>query len=544
MKLVNSLKIIEQLQLWDKAKDKYIRFILWKKQIEFLKLIHTKRLIIILKKRQTGISQLTGADSLIQAMFRENFTVLVLSITGGEAEEYLKRIRDMYRMYDDEIKQINPCVKGEEAGDEIVFASGSRIISLSAQKGRGRTGNRIIIDEAAFITKKLSHTDLEEVLKANEAVVEKAEGQIILISTANGPNKFKQMYLKAINKISSYTPFFFSCWDDPTFTKAMRAQIVKDHGEDHANQEHPRTWQEAFLASGRLRFDKPALEYYAQKMIAKPLLVGNITTQGIEITEEGNIKFFSKKDIRGQYFISADVAEGLEHGDNSIAKVFNIKTQEQVAEWSGHCEPSEFGTILYFMGRHYNNAYIAPEANNHGHATIIQLKNVHEYPEELIFESNYIKERPDDDFNIPEKRYGWQTTNVTKKLIIDKMAQELIKKQLPKLSIEDIEEFYTYIIDAKGATNADTGMKDDRVMAWAIGRYLLPFYEIKEYQDYQKCINCEHLYKDKMLCGKTERNCKSNEICSMFREPYFEIDQKELEKLRKKAYLITSGGQH
>lgn len=530
MKLLKSFKIIEQLQLWDSSIGQYIQFKLWPKQIEFLNLILTSLKVIILKKRQTGISQLTGADSLVQCMFRENFTVLILSITGGDAVEYLKRIRDMYRLYNGPIKKVNPCVKGEDAGDEMVFASGSRLISLSAQKGRGRTGDRIIIDEAAFINSKLSHIELTEVLKAIEAVIEKAGGQIILVSTANGSNKFKEMFNDAMKKRNNYSSFFFSCWDDPTFTGEKRQGIIDDYGEDHTNQEHPRTHQEAFLSSGSPRFDKKALEYYTP-LIVKPLLIGNITENGVEKTEQGDIQFFKKKKNRGQYIIFADVAEGLEHGDRSIAKVFDIETQELTAEWAGLIEHGEFGSVLYYMAIHYNNAHVAPEANNHGHASIIQLKNVHNYPEMLIFESNFVREKPDDDFKNPEKRFGWLTTSKTKKIIIDNLAQMLIKHLVPYLSFEDIEELKTYIKDKDGKTNAERGYFDDRVMCSAIAYYLLQFYELVLYLDWQKCTNCQYYNEDTQTCRETQRKLKDNDICVLYQEDELEFDEKEFAKL-------------
>lgn len=536
MKVVNSLQLIEQLQLYDKTKQDFIYFRLWPKQKEFLELIHTKSKVIILKKRQTGISTLTGADSLIQCISKTNFTVLVLSITADDAQEYLQRIRDMYNSAPQWLKDINPCTKGLDAGDEMWFTSGSRIISLSARSGRSRTADRVIIDEAAFITRKKSNIELDEVLKAIEAVIEKAAGQLILISTANGPNKFKAMFVAAWNKVTNFIPFFFSCWDDPTFTPEARQKVVEDYGVDHANQEHPRNWEEAFLSSGRIRFDKETLEYYTQNRIIKPALIGDITSLGVEKNDQGNIKFFQKKKKHGQYVIFADVAEGLEvdgvpKGDRSIAKVFDLETQEQVAEWSGWIEFASFGTILYHMGVHWNNAYIAPEANNHGHASIVQLKNVHEYPPELIFESNYVREKADDAFKHPERRFGWVTSSTTKKLIIDNLAERLLKHTVPYLCCEDLEELYSYIVDKKGATNAEAGTFDDRVMCLAIAYYLLQFYELKFLDEWEKCANCDNCSEGR--CDLTQRQVDPDDKCVLYEEIYFELPEKELDSFTK-----------
>lgn len=97
MILCDCEKYIERLQLWDKRFSKWIPFKLWPIQKQWMKQLYSKRLLIALKKRQMGWSQLTGADSLVQCMFRPNFTVLVLSISADDARVFLDRIRDMYR---------------------------------------------------------------------------------------------------------------------------------------------------------------------------------------------------------------------------------------------------------------------------------------------------------------------------------------------------------------------------------------------------------------------------------------------------------------
>jgi len=241
MKLIKSLPLIQELYLWDITTSEWIQFKLWPKQVEFLYALHSHRDIIDLKKRQVGASQLCGADTLIQCM-GSNFKCPVLSIAKDEAEEFIGRVRDSYKLiptFDQldleyeknknisphrimlaKLKNKNKLIKGRDAGPNMWWESGSKIISLSAHKGRGKTGNRIIIDEAAHINTKNSHITLDEVFKAIEATVEKAGGQIIVISTANGTsNKFCQMWEDAVSGKSGIFPFFFDCWSDPTFTK-------------------------------------------------------------------------------------------------------------------------------------------------------------------------------------------------------------------------------------------------------------------------------------------------------------------------------------
>lgn len=515
MRLINSLPFIEQLQLWDKKAEQYIQFKLWPRQKELHEVILSHRFIILLKKRQVGATQLVCADSLIQCKYQENFTTLLLSKTGDDATVALARVRPMHLSLPEEVRGINPIIKGEETGEELHFTSGSSFVSLPAIKGRGRTANRVIIDEGAFIVPRISHTTLEDVLMAVVPTVEKAEGQIIIISTANGMGKYQEMFAKAMAGKSNYKPFFFDCYSDPTFTPEKRVQIVKDYGEDHANSEYPRTWQEAFLSSGRPRFDRKVLQEYENNKLI-PIVRGEITDKGVEKNDRGAMLFFQKKIDNGQYAVFADVAEGLEGGDYSCAKVFNIANWEQIAEWHGHVEHAEFGSVLARIGRHYNNAQICPEANNHGAATIIQLRNVEKYPEKLIFESSFMKLRPDDDYKNPEKRFGWYTTTRTKKIIIDNLAQMLNKKEIAGLSEQDIGELFTYIIENNGSTNAEQNCNDDRVMTLAIACYVLRFLKYRETKQWEICLGCQHYDEEVKTCKKTGRICKSSSYCILF----------------------------
>jgi len=511
-----------------------MKFILWIRQTQFLDVLHTykPKRVIILKKRQTGISQLTGADSLAQCMILEGFTVLILSKSGPDAKEYLKRVSDMYKTIPEELRVLSPLIKDTQ--EEMMFQNGSRLVSLPANRGAGFTADRVIIDEAAFITRSETKIDLKTVFQRVEPTLDKSEGQLILISTANGNNLFARYYRRAKAELSNYKAFFFSCYDDPTFSEAKRLEIIKDNDEDHANQEYPRTDTEAFLSSGRPRFNIQKLEEYQETKLYEVKLRGDMDLED-NITEnpKGYIKFFRKYKPDGQYIIIADVAEGLEHGDYSCGKVIDLITWEQVAEWHGHIEHNEFGTELVKLARHYNNAVIVVENNNHGNSTITQIRKVELYPEELIFESNYAKEKADDDFKTPEKRFGWMTTVRTKKVIIDNLAKLLNDGMIPGLTEDDIDELSTYVIDAKGATNAEDDCFDDRVMTLAIAYYVIQFIEIQNKPHTAGCESCEFFQANLSMCLQTKRKACLEQWCRLFSLFTFEKGWYKPESKRK-----------
>ena len=560
MIFANSIPLIEKLQLWDKKSNKWIPFKLWPIQVSWVNFLHQHLKVLSLKKRQVGWSQVCGADSLIQCMLKENFTVLALSITGDDARVFLDRIRGMHQQiptpdeYSQQLKDgkapdkhmmelvtmkhVNRVTKGADAGDEMVFSSGSSIVSLSAQKGRGRTADRVILDEMAFYTSRNAKIDLATVLKSIAPTLERAEGQLVGITTANGRGQQYDMWMGSINGTNNFKNFFVSCWDDPDFTEEKRRKIIEDHGEDHANQEYPRTWKEAFLASGRPRFESHELDWYEMNRQLEPIFRGDLLEDVDEITEnsKGNFKVYQKYKQIGQYMIVADVAEGLEKGDYSVAKVLDRYTWEVVAEWHGHIEHALFGTILAKMGRMYNNAIQIPEANNHGHSAITQLRYGEKYPEQLIFEHNIVmKPTPDEDFRDPNRRKGWRTTPKTRPLIINALAKAILKHTIPCLCKEDISELFSFVIHPNGKAEAEDKCFDDRVIVLGIAYYLLQnetfqqFYPFEQKKEHEICGICQHFRVKERddkdgICQQSKRKCKPVSWCSLYEKFEYEDD--------------------
>jgi hypothetical protein len=528
----NTIRLIEVMNIYDKARGCYIKFNLWKKQKELLIKIHTCRFIIILKKRQAGISQLVGADSLCQCMALTNFTVLILSKSGDDAKEFLIRVKDMYDSLDQHIKDVNPIIKNTQ--DEMSFSNGARIKSLPANKGAGMTADRVVIDEAGFITLRDSHIELDNVLRRVQPTVEKAKGQLIILSTANGMNRFAKMYKKAKNKLSNYYAFFFSCHDDPTFSHEDRLNIIKDYGEDHANQEYPRTDQEAFLSSGRPRFDQTALKWYEENTI-KEYLSAEILEDGIIESSNGRFNVYKKR-IPGSYAIIADVAEGLEKNDYSVFKVVNMHDKQIYADWRGHVEPSAFGDIITWTARVYYNALIIVEANNHGHAVLVQIKNTNKYPESLIFEHDILgRETLDDAYDNPVARYGWRTTTSSRPLIINNLGKMILERSMPRVSEGDIEELQSFIINKNGKAEADTSCYDDRVMALAMFNYLLNLDEFFIHypqfipKENQKCSKCDYLKG--IICTESQRTCDPGDSCRLFNRTEWSPDSSDYNRV-------------
>jgi hypothetical protein len=180
------------------------------------------------------------------------------------------------------------------------------------------------------------------------------------------------------------------------------------------------------------------------------------------------------------------------------------------------------------MGLHWNNAFLIVECNNHGIATITQIKNRH-YPDALIFKSNYTTARPDDKYQNPQKRYGWQTSIRTKPIIIDNLADYLLKKLVPGLTKQDILELSKYVRDAKGRTNAERGKHDDRVMVLAIFYYVQQFIRRLTYDEkYGKFQHCNNYYQTEGVCMRTNMLKQKNDVCTLHDQINYDVQQQTL----------------
>ncbi|MHA2039215.1 MAG: hypothetical protein ACW98X_22540, partial [Promethearchaeota archaeon] len=272
-------------------------------------------------------------------------------------------------------------------------------------------------------------------------------------------------------------------------------------------------------------------EKYRENVL-KPIFKGELDYQHDTFEEniKGRLELYEELKPDGQYIIFADVAEGLEKGDYSVAKVFDYETYNQVCEWHGHIEHSIFGSVMASLGRIYNMATLVVESNNHGHSSLTQIKNVEKYPDTQIFEHNVLnREKVDDDFKDPEKRAGWRTTNKTRPLIINCLASLILQQVISQFSEGDIEELESFVINANGKAEAEENFYDDRVMVLCIAYYLLTndtflvFYPFRKRLESEHCGTCHYLKRKLMddnfgYCSYTRRKKTSNNFCPLFKE--------------------------
>lgn len=486
-------------------------------QRELFKNMHYRN--IILKARQLGFS--TGIDIYLldQALFNKNLSCgIIAQDLPAAGEIFSTKISipfDNLPVWLRATFQINTRREGANGG-HIEFAHGSKIrVSTSFRSG---TVQRLHISEHGKICAKYPAKAKEVRTGTLNAI---KDGCIVFIeSTAEGVGgDFHTMSTRAMDlgqlnlplTSQDYKFHFFAWWQDPKYQTSVPAgglRLSKYHQayfaaveqtmgitlldeqkqwyirkeieqQEEMKQEFPSTPSEAFLTSGRRVFaainvmqaegqcQSPLLVYDIEPVTGKrtkvqALRAGN--AEELQRTLLNHLLVWELPDPDEDYAIGGDVAEGLENRDRSSFDVVKKSSGEQVAHWFGYLDAELFAQLMTHVGRWYNTAFIGPERNNHGHAVIQKLREV--YPHRAIYSEQYLDRDHDDE----TPKLGWLTTAQSKPVIIEGLKSLLRESASGVRWIGTINELNTYVYDARGRMNAQTGCFDDQVMSYAIAQ--------------------------------------------------------------------------
>lgn len=472
--------------------------------------------VIILKARQQGMSTFTEGvyfKGITLGLPNDNPFNKVAMIVSYD-DDSANTINDMARRYlqylPDVIKPMNRPIRGKG----IFFENPNReefktkpglqskfLIDTANNKnaGSGYTINYLHISELA------KWQDAETTMTSLLQAVPDYNAIVIVESTAMGVGGyFYDLWMKAEQGKNNYVPLFIPWYEHKEYVTPLASGEVLhlDDTEEHLRelyglsdqqvkwrrktisdklngdsekfkQEYPSNAMEAFLTSGRPRFDTRVLTKWLND--SKEGEHGYIERGSWYRDDQGYITIWEQPQPGATYCIGADTSQGLSTGDRSAATVWNTRTWKQVAKWHGHIDPDLYADQLAGLGKYYNTALLAVEINNHGFTTMNKLKNLN-YPN--IFQM----ERYDETVDKMGKALGFRTDRKTKPLIIDHMAS-CIREQLIDTKDKDlISECITYIREEDGGTNAQEGCYDDLVMASAIALFVLSNY-ITDYFD-------------------------------------------------------------
>lgn len=467
--------------------------------------------VIALKARQVWISTYVASRFYRDTAHRPGQHTLILA----QDEDTANNIFGYYKTFDETYTPFRGVIgkpeRSSDSGRILEYTNKSYIDFHTAKTttiGRSRSIRRVHFSEFAFYGDN-ARSLMGAVMSA---VPTDSDTEVIVESTANGlGNEFYIMWQRAISGESEWVPFFFAWWEHPEYTRQLdvagdvfqsklsqfehelkqrynltleqlnwrRWKIRNDLNgdEDLFKQEFPGNPEEAFLTSGRPRFDLKSVE--------RMPIVRNPIEGGMEMIEmpgrnklafaereRGELAIFRKPEQNREYMLGVDVAEGIDvtngkgsaNPDWSICHVFDRDTGEQVARYRARSTPSEFGWQVYMIGIYYYWAQIVPEANGPGLAFIDALVG-HGYPVGLIYHRIDIA---DQDPQTRSDKIGFRTTVVTRPQMLSLLDEAIRTAAVIVHDPVTIAELRTFVIKPNGRAEGAFNCHDDTVIALAL----------------------------------------------------------------------------
>lgn len=168
-------------------------------------------------------------------------------------------------------------------------------------------------------------------------------------------------------------------------------------------------------------------EYLCQPSASKDVIFNRARLDAMPtpepIKETAGFKMFRKFDASHRYAGGADVAGGVGlDSSTSVFIDFDIFPAEVVATFADNeVKPDIFGDELARQGREFGECLLAPEKNNHGHATIGRLKQI--YNVARLYQTQRKDSKALDRQSIASIEYGWETNGLTKSKMLFALAK-------------------------------------------------------------------------------------------------------------------------
>lgn len=435
-------------------------FILRDAQRDTVRRWMTHRNTITLKARQIGFSTLVAAFALWCAMGGGDRQIYLLSRRQEDSISLLNKAKFAFKSMPLWARERAPGVI-DRTQLRMTFENESFIQSSPAAGDpiTGETAFLVVVDEwAKFPDQEAAWASIEPVADIG--------GRVVGLSTAKGEGSFfHRMWVGATTQSNNFHPIFHPWWAVPERDDAWYQDKKENLEPWQLFQEYPSNPEEAFIGSGNPFFNLDVLrEMRPKEPIGQFFVTGNSDGGNRFLCDEiqgGEYTMYVRPSPRRTYVIGADIAQGLEHGDWTVAYVMDAETGDIVGVYRGKPEPDEFANILVGLGYMHNYALLAPEVNNHGRSTVDHLKNL-KY--QRIYRRRTKLKRG---YEAPTETLGWLTTHGNKHDICLELGVWLRTHNVPHEPT--IAELKTFRAEQKGERIKLQGSPhDDCVLALAI----------------------------------------------------------------------------
>lgn len=464
--------------------------------------------IIVLKARQMGFSTLVQAILFKLASTSYNKDCAIVAHSEQATAKIFKKSK---YFFDTLTLCLRPQIKASNA-QEIRYAKLNSSIRCytagGADIGRGSTLHALHISELAF----WPNGKADIMLGIVQAVPNTPDSVIVIESTANGYDYFKELWDKAVSGESDYFPLFvgwheldeyrmpYTGFEFTAEEKRLQTLYELDNeqiswrrwcianncggDEEKFKQEYPINPEEAFISSGQCIFDQASIIRRLEVLQSTAKIKvrqGEFTyslirdkygehIEDIEWTDKPNgaISIYLEPKRGYPYVIAGDTA-----GDGSdffIGQVLDNTTGEQVAVLRQQYDEDMYAIQMYCLGKYYNDGMIGIEAN----FSTYPIK----YLEKLGYSNQYMRESVDSITHKVNMKYGFKTTSLTRPLIISELVR-IARENIELINdITTLKEMLTFVRNEAGRAEALQGKHDDTVMALAIAHHIRPQYSM------------------------------------------------------------------
>lgn len=454
--------------------------------------------LIILKARQLGFSTLTEGLIFHACATRKNVNALIVA----HREDATANLFRMSKLFYDELPApVKPMLRASNA-QELVFENPSKLRSEREARpglrsrircataggrgiGRSDTLQCVHLSEYAFWPDGADGkaSTLAGILQA----VPSLPGTMVVIeSTANGFEDFKERWDAAVAGENDFEPVFFAWFENPDYSMPVvpgtewtpeerdlkatyqltdeqlqwrRWCIANNCGGslDMFRQEYPTSPGEAFLHSGTGVFDNEQIVLRLERLPG-PAGRGEFTDGEWTESETGAITLYELPEEGVPYVLGGDTAG--EGSDYFTAIVIDNVSGRIAAKLRQKYSEPEYVRQIYALGRFYNDALVAIETNFSTYP-VMKLQEM-EYP------NQYSREREDTYTRQMRKSYGFRTDRQSRPRAIANLVEVFSSHPEWFTDRELLEEMLTFCYNEDHRPEALAGKHDDLVMGAAI----------------------------------------------------------------------------
>lgn len=454
--------------------------------------------LIILKARQLGFSTLTEGLIFHACATRRNTNALIVA----HREDATANLFRMSKLFYDELPApVKPMLRASNA-QELVFENPSKLRSEREARpglrsrircataggrgiGRSDTLQCVHLSEYAFWPDGADGkaSTLAGILQA----VPSLPGTMVVIeSTANGFEDFKERWDAAVAGENDFEPVFFAWFENPDYSMPVvpgtewtpeerdlkaayrltdeqlqwrRWCIANNCGGslDMFRQEYPASPGEAFLHSGTGVFDNEQIVLRLERLPG-PAGRGEFTDGEWTESETGAITLYELPEEGVPYVLGGDTAG--EGSDYFTAIVIDNVSGRIVAKLRQKYSEPEYVRQIFALGRFYNDALVAIETNFSTYP-VMKLQEM-EYP------NQYSREREDTYTRQMRKSYGFRTDRQSRPRAIANLVEVFSSHPEWFTDRELLEEMLTFCYNEDHRPEALAGKHDDLVMGAAI----------------------------------------------------------------------------